>query len=65
MRENLAAEVGQQAIDLAPLLGGEERQVVVGLDDLHRLDEDGLAGPERSCTIPGTRARLEAWTGRQ
>ena len=45
VRENHAAELGQEPLDLPPLLGGEEREVVVGLDDLHRLDEDGLAGP--------------------
>ncbi len=43
LRQDLPAELGEQPLDLAPLLGGGQGQVVVGLDDFHRLDEDRLA----------------------
>ena len=63
------AEVPQQPLDLAALLRGEEGQVVVGLDDLHRLDEDGLAGARAVVHDPGDAARAptparEGSTGR-
>src|SRR5205823_10425380 len=46
--EHCAAEFGQQSLDLPPLLRPGERELVVGLDDLERLDENGLS---RSGTV--------------
>jgi hypothetical protein len=42
--EDRAAETRQDPLDLAPFFRSEEGELVVRLDDLHRLDEHGLSG---------------------
>ena len=51
--EHEPAELREQPLDLAPLFGRREREVVVGLDDLERLDEDGLARSRAIVHDPG------------
>ena len=42
--EHRAAEAREDLLDFPPLFRGEQGELVVGLDDLQRLDEDGLSG---------------------